>query len=82
MKLYRRLGATRALAAPEIGSRGAADLLEGLPEDQRRAVSLRLFSDRSYDQIADDEAVSAQTARKRFSRGLAALRAYLSEEKS
>jgi hypothetical protein len=40
MKLYRRLGATRADSAPEIDWLGADDLLDALPEDQRRAVSL------------------------------------------
>jgi RNA polymerase sigma factor (sigma-70 family) len=81
MKLYRRLGATRAASAPEIDWLGADDLLDALPEDQRRAVSLRVLSDRSYQQIAAHEAVSPQTARKRVSRGLAALRAHISEEK-
>jgi RNA polymerase sigma factor (sigma-70 family) len=80
LKLYHRLGGTRVTAAPAIDDIAAAQLLETLPDDQRRAVSLRVLSDQSYDQIATGEAVSAPVARKRVSRGLAALRARMQEE--
>jgi RNA polymerase sigma-70 factor (ECF subfamily) len=79
LKLYNRLGGSRVAAAPAIDNVAAAELLETLPDDQRRAVSLRVLSDRSYDQIATDEAVSEQVARKRVSRGLAALRSRMQE---
>jgi RNA polymerase sigma factor (sigma-70 family) len=81
LKLYRRLGATPIAAAPVSDEIDGMELLDVLPDDQRRAVTLRVVSDRSYAQIAADEAVSAQTARKRVSRGLAALRARMQEEK-
>jgi RNA polymerase sigma-70 factor (ECF subfamily) len=79
LKLYRRLGATRVAVAPAVVETEGAEMLDALPDDQRRAVSLRVLSDRSYDQIAADEAVSPATARKRVSRGLAALRARITE---
>jgi RNA polymerase sigma-70 factor (ECF subfamily) len=78
LKLYRRLGAGRVAAAPEI-ELGAQEMLDVLPDDQRRAVALRVLSDRTYAQIATDGAISQQAARKRVSRGLAALRARILE---
>jgi RNA polymerase sigma factor (sigma-70 family) len=81
LKLYRRLGATRVAAVPASDEIDGVDLLDVLPDDQRRAVALRVVADRSYAQIAAEETVSAQTARKRVSRGLAALRARNQEEK-
>lgn len=75
-KLYRRIGASRVeLEITEIGPESLADdLLQELPEAQRRAVTARVFSDKPYAQIAREEAVSEQVARKRVSRALHTLR--------
>lgn len=81
MNLYQRLGATRVAAEPQVDVSNGTDLLDALPDDQRRAVSLRVLADRTYEQIGAHEGVSPQTARKRVSRGLAALRTHISEEK-
>lgn len=62
--------------APEQGM----DVLEALPADQRRAVAARVLEDKSYAQIAREQSVSEQVARKRVSRALAALRSHLQEE--
>jgi RNA polymerase sigma factor (sigma-70 family) len=49
------------------------EALSALPDDQRRAVELRILDDRSYADIALELGVSEQTARARVSRGLRAL---------
>src|SRR4051812_46868639 len=51
--------------------------LAALPDDQRDAVRARVLDDRSYEEIAADQRISAPAARQRVSRGLAALRAHL-----
>lgn len=56
------------------------EVLAGLPEAQRRVVTARVLEDKSYAQIAREESVSEQVARKRVSRALAALRSRLEEE--
>ena len=73
------------LSDPEIerieelaGHRGAGrasstQALRALPEDQRRAVELRVVCECGYDDVAGRLGVSEQTARARVSRGLRAL---------
>lgn len=80
-KLYRRIGGQRLRLEPselEI-TLGPAELLAGLPEDQRRAVVARVIADKPYVEIAQDERVSAQVVRKRVSRALSTLRSRLKE---
>jgi RNA polymerase sigma factor (sigma-70 family) len=50
-----------------------ADAMLTLPEDQRRAVELRVVCECAYDDVAGQLGVSEQTARARVSRGLRAL---------
>ena len=50
-------------------------VLNELPPPQRRAVTARVLLERDYDDIAAQHGVSETVARKRVSRGLAALRA-------
>jgi RNA polymerase sigma-70 factor (ECF subfamily) len=57
-----------------------ATLLEQLPGDQRAAVHARVVEERSYPDVAVHLGVSEATARKRVSRGLASLRAKLTNE--
>ncbi|MDA0182946.1 RNA polymerase sigma factor [Solirubrobacter phytolaccae] len=49
------------------------EAVRGLPEDQRRAVDLRVIQERSYAELAATLEVSQQVARARVSRGLRAL---------
>lgn len=49
------------------------DAMAALPEDQRRAVELRVVQEHGYAEVADMLGVSEQTARARVSRGLRAL---------
>jgi RNA polymerase sigma-70 factor (ECF subfamily) len=58
----------------------AGALLEQLPGDQRDAVRARVLEERPYPDVASRLGVSEATARKRVSRGLATLRAKLSNE--
>jgi RNA polymerase sigma-70 factor (ECF subfamily) len=51
--------------------------LNGLSEDQRRAVTLRIVEERPYPEVAAVLGVSEQTARARVSRAVGALRASL-----
>jgi RNA polymerase sigma-70 factor, ECF subfamily len=55
-------------------------LLERLPVDQRRAVRERVIDERPYVEVAASLGVSEAGARKRVSRGLAALRIELRKE--
>jgi RNA polymerase sigma-70 factor (ECF subfamily) len=50
-----------------------ADAMAALPEDQRRAVELRVIDECGYADVAGQLGVSEQTARARVSRGLRAL---------
>jgi RNA polymerase sigma factor (sigma-70 family) len=61
-------------ALEELRECGALELLEELPEDQRDAVRARVIDELPYDQLAQAARVSPAVARKRVSRGLAALR--------
>jgi RNA polymerase sigma factor (sigma-70 family) len=58
----------------------SAELLAGLPEEQRRAVSARVVGERPYREIAEVERVSEQVIRKRVSRALKALRTRIGEQ--
>jgi RNA polymerase sigma factor (sigma-70 family) len=49
------------------------DAMAELPEDQRRAVELRVVEEHGYAEVATMLGVSEQTARARVSRGLRAL---------
>jgi RNA polymerase sigma-70 factor (ECF subfamily) len=49
------------------------DAMAALPEDQRRAVELRVVEEHGYSEVALMLGVSEQTARARVSRGLRAL---------
>ena len=53
------------------------DAMRTLPEDQRRAVELRVVCECGYDDVAGRLGVSEQTARARVSRGLRALSSHL-----
>jgi RNA polymerase sigma factor (sigma-70 family) len=57
-------------------------LLDELPAAERDAVRGRVLDGRSYAELADELQISEVNARKRFSRGLAALRAQLPKEAS
>jgi len=51
----------------------AAHALAALPEEQRRAVELRVVQEHGYAEIATMLGISEQNARARVSRGLRAL---------
>ena len=83
----RRLGVERievgdeALAAvDELRDCGLLELLEDLPEDQREAVRGRVIDEADYGELAVRLEISPLAARKRVSRGLAALRRGLQHE--
>jgi len=82
-RTYRRIGGRRLqLDVAELESDlGSEELLQDLPADQRRAVSARVLGDQSYEQIAREEDVSPEVARKRVSRALRTLRSRFSEGK-
>jgi RNA polymerase sigma-70 factor (ECF subfamily) len=44
-----------------------------LPDEQRRALELRVVEERSYEEVAEQLGVTQETARARVSRGLRAL---------
>jgi len=70
-----------ALAAlEELGATPALELLEELPADQREAVRARVVEEVGYSDLAARASVSEAVARKRVSRGLAALRRRLPSE--
>ena len=56
------------------------EALSGLPNDQRRALELRVFADWPYANVARELACTSTAARIRVSRGLASLRARLEGE--
>lgn len=57
------------------------ELVDELPEDQRQAVAARVFDEREYEDIAAELQISTAGARKRVSRGLAALRGRVRESR-
>jgi RNA polymerase sigma factor (sigma-70 family) len=80
-KIYQRIGGQRLrLEAGELETElGSTDLLQDLPADQRQAVTARVLEDQTYEQIANEQQVSPQVARKRVSRALNTLRSRFSE---
>jgi RNA polymerase sigma-70 factor (ECF subfamily) len=62
-----------------VGGGRLAQLVEELPEAERRAVRSRVVEERTYDEIAAELECSALVVRKRVSRGLARLRSQLTE---
>lgn len=67
-------------AIDELTDPGAlAALLDELPLEQRAAVRARILDEREYAEIALDAGCSEPVARKRVSRGLAALRGRLED---
>jgi RNA polymerase sigma-70 factor (ECF subfamily) len=82
-RLYRRIGAARVTAAlvEDDLEDSSAELLDQLPDDQRRAVSAKVLAGVPYSRIAADEHVSEDAVRKRVSRALGTLRARLQEER-
>jgi DNA-directed RNA polymerase specialized sigma24 family protein len=58
---------------------GADDLLIVLPAGQRDAIRARILEERDYPEIAAELRCSEAAARKRVSRGLAALRRRIGE---
>jgi RNA polymerase sigma factor (sigma-70 family) len=90
-RLRRRVGigplalddeALERIAALGAEPHGAAlpGALASLPDDQREAVLARHVDERGYDEIAAEQGVSEQVARKRVSRALAHLRRRLDQE--
>ncbi len=83
----RRLGITelalddaQLLEIDELScERGALAALQSLPVDQREAVRARILDERTYPEIAEQLHCSEPGARKRVSRGLAALRNRMEE---
>ncbi len=68
----------------QIDERSQIDLrcaLTGIPADQREAVIRRVVLEEDYPEIAERLRCSPQVARKRVSRGLAALRRSLEERR-
>ena len=66
-------------ALEELRDLGALRLLEELPADQREAVRGRILEELDYEELAVGEEISVAVARKRVSRGLAALRRRLEQ---
>jgi RNA polymerase sigma-70 factor (ECF subfamily) len=67
----------------ELAALGQSDLVamvEQLPADQREAVRARVIDERDYSSIARELRCSPSVVRKRVSRGLARVRARLSEQ--
>jgi len=58
-----------------------AEFVDELPEDQRAAVTARVVDEREYEEIAAELQISTAGARKRVSRGLAALRGRVRESR-
>ena len=52
----------------------ASELVQSLPDNERRAVTARIIDERSYGEIAAEVECSEMVVRKRVSRGLARLR--------
>lgn len=68
------------LDAPSGREPSVVALLDGLPAPQREAVRARVIDERSYAEVAAALDISEASARKRVSRGLAALRAALERQ--
>jgi RNA polymerase sigma factor (sigma-70 family) len=84
----RRLGMERVEPTDEdlrrieaLGDDVTVIAMEGLPDDQRRAVKARVIEDRTYEDIAGELRLTPAGVRKRVSRGLAAMRGRLREDR-
>ncbi|RKQ93969.1 RNA polymerase sigma factor (sigma-70 family) [Solirubrobacter pauli] len=64
----------------ELGELSASQLLSGLPAEQAAAIQARVFDEQPYSAIAEQLRCSPLVARKRVSRGLAALRTMLDQD--
>ena len=62
------------------GENRARATVEGLPADQRDAITAHIVRDRSYEAIAASLDTTEAVVRKRVSRGLAALRKQMGGE--
>ena len=71
------LGAEDAELVRMLGEEVAANLLIGLPSDQRSAIRAHVVEDQSYGEVAASQRVSEPVVRQRVSRGLATLRGRL-----
>jgi DNA-directed RNA polymerase specialized sigma24 family protein len=80
-RMCRRLGMRRPVLPADEPDLGETELLGALPTDQRRAVESRVLQDKTYEQIALEQSVSAEVVRKRVSRGLGTLRSLLREDR-
>lgn len=69
-----------AYVARDDGSSAALDVLAELPDAQREAVARRVLSGESYEEIGRSTGIEEVAARKRVSRGLAAMRRALKEQ--
>jgi len=72
----------RIEALTESGAADLLELVENLPEDQRRALKARVIEERPYDEIAAQMRCSPAVIRKRVSRAVATLRREIGEEAS
>jgi RNA polymerase sigma-70 factor (ECF subfamily) len=63
------------------GERSTLELLEGLPDDQRRAIKGRILEERDYAELAAALSCSESVARQRVSRGLRTLRQRLEQKR-
>lgn len=64
----------------ELGEGDALDLLDALPVEQRDAVRAYVIDEVGYEELALSAEVTQAVARKRVSRGLAALRKAMAQE--
>ena len=87
-RMQKRLGMERveigdhdAAYIAALGESEAGRLLEGLPDDQREAVSKHVIEDQGYDRIAVELHTSEAVVRKRVSRGLAGARKRLGRQR-
>jgi RNA polymerase sigma factor (sigma-70 family) len=83
----RRLGMERLNVSDEtlerlerLADAPALALLEELPADQREAVRARVIEELDYEELASRAQVTETVARKRVSRGLAALRRRIEQQ--
>ena len=66
-------------ADPKRADRAAAMLVR-LPEDQRTVIILKIYRDMTFQEIADDLAISLNTAASRYRYGMEKLRSFMQEE--
>jgi RNA polymerase sigma-70 factor (ECF subfamily) len=76
-----RHGPAANVAAPDIEHTAIVAALRRIPEEQRRAIVLHHLCDLSVNQVAEETGVSAGTVKARLSRGRAALKEHLKEQR-